>query len=145
MLNFISSHLYKLLRSSSAPVLALVLILPLTLTAGESQDAKSTAPPPVEKKKEAKEGSLLSFWNGRLVFDIEDRIRGEIRENNRDFDSSIHDDNDDSWLLNRFRLGLAVKPVSWLKVYGQMQDVREAFSDRSNIPGVHGAEGDDEA
>ena len=66
-----------------------------------------------------------------------------FRENNRDFDSSIDDDNDDAWLLNRFRLGLAVKPVSWLKLYGQTQDMREAFSDRRNIPGVRGAEGDD--
>jgi hypothetical protein len=78
-----------------------------------------------------------------MVFDVEERIRGEIRENNRDFDSSIDDDNDDSWLLHRFRLGLVVKPVSWLKLYGQTQDAREAFSDRANIPGVRGAEGDD--
>ena len=95
--------------------------------------------PPAEKK----ETTLLSFRDGKIVFDIEERVRGEIRENNRDFDSSIDDDNDDAWLLNRFRLGLAVKPVSWLKLYGQTQDVREAFSDRRNIPGVRGAEGDD--
>lgn len=85
----------------------------------------------------------FSFYDGRVVFDVEERIRAEIRENNRDFDSSIGDDNDDSWLLNRFRLGLAVKPVSWLKLYAQTQDAREGFSDRSNIPGVRGAEGDD--
>lgn len=83
------------------------------------------------------------FWNGRLVIDLEERIRGEVRENNRDFDSSLHDDNDDSWLLSRFRVGLACKPVSWLTIYGQAQDSREAFSDRANIPGVRGAEGDD--
>ena len=108
--------------------------------AGDQLAPKSSAPPPVEKKEEP---SLLSFWEGRLVFDLEERIRGEIRENNRDFNSAVRDDNDDSWLLNRFRLGLAVKPVSWLKLYGQTQDVREAFSDRANIPGVRGAEGDD--
>ena len=107
-----------------------------TSWAGET----GTAPqPPVEKK----ETNPFSFYDGRVVFDVEERIRAEIRENNRDFDSSIDDDNDDAWLLNRFRLGLAVKPVSWLKLYGQTQDVREAFSDRSNIPGVRGAEGDD--
>ena len=94
-------------------------------------------------KTEKKETSLLSFLDGKIVFDIEERIRGELRENNRDFDSSIDDDNDDAWLLNRFRLGLAVKPISWLKLYGQTQDVREAFSDRANIPGVRSAEGDD--
>jgi hypothetical protein len=92
---------------------------------------------------EKKETNPFSFYDGRVVFDVEERIRAEIRENNRDFDSSINDDNDDSWLLNRFRLGLAVKPVSWLKLYAQTQDAREGFSDRSNIPGVRGAEGDD--
>jgi len=122
--------------------LAVVLptLLPLTGMAGDQSVTKPTVPPPATKQADA---SLLSFWNGRLVFDIEERIRGEVRENNRDFDSSLHDDNDDSWLLNRFRLGLAFKPVSWLKIYGQTQDVREAFSDRANIPGVRGAEGDD--
>src|SRR5207302_1347225 len=93
---------------------------------------------------EKKEKNPLSFWEGRLVFDIEERVRAELRENNRDFDSSVDDDNDDAWLLNRFRLGLTVKPVSWLKIYGQTQDAREAFSDRANIPGVRSSEGDDE-
>ena len=40
------------------------------------------------------------------------------RWNNRDFNSAVDDNNDDSWLLNRFRFGLTVKPVSWLKLYG---------------------------
>ncbi len=48
-----------------------------------------------KKSVEKKEVNPLSFWDGRLVLDIEERIRGEIRENNRDFDSSFHDDNDD--------------------------------------------------
>jgi hypothetical protein len=26
---------------------------------------------------------------------------------------------DDSWLLNRFRIGVAIKPVDWLKIYAQ--------------------------
>jgi hypothetical protein len=111
--------------------------------AGEQVDNKSSAPP-AETKKETNDTNFLSFWDGRIVFDIEERMRGEIRENTRDFDSSINDDNDDSWLLNRFRLGLAIQPVSWLKVYGQTQDIREGFSDRANIPGIRGAEGDDE-
>ncbi|HSH39123.1 MAG TPA: alginate export family protein [Chthoniobacterales bacterium] len=98
----------------------------------------STAPP-----SEKKEANPLSFLDGRFVFDLEARIRGEIRENNRDFDSSFDDPLDDSWLLYRFRLGLAVKPVSWLKLYAQTQDAREEFSDRPDIPGVFGAEGDD--
>ena len=116
------------------------ILVPGTINAGEQTAKSKLAPSPVEKKEES---NFLSFWDGRLVIDVEERIRGEIRENNRDFDSSVHDDNDDSWLLNRFRLGLAVRPVSWLKLYGQTQDSREAFSDRANIPGIHGAEGDD--
>ncbi|MEO7724458.1 MAG: alginate export family protein [Chthoniobacterales bacterium] len=87
--------------------------------------------------------NLLTFWDGQLTLDLEERMRGESRADNRDFNSAVHDNNDDSWLLNRFRLGLAFKPVSWLKVYGQTQDAREAFSDRPNIPGVRSAEGDD--
>jgi hypothetical protein len=114
-----------------------VSLLSPAVRAGETT-AKEAAPAPVKA-----EPNPLSFWDGRIVLDIEERMRGEIRENNRDFDSSINDDNDDSWLLNRFRFGLAVKPVWWLKLYGQTQDAREAFSDRSNIPGVRGAEGDD--
>lgn len=107
--------------------------------------AGDATPPPVKKKEtEKKEPNPLSFWDGRLVFDLEERIRFEGRNNNRDFNAAVDDDNDDAWLLNRFRLGLAVKPVSWLKLYGQTQDLREAFSDRANIPGVRGAEGDDE-
>ena len=98
-----------------------------------------SSPAPEKKdtvKTEKKESNPLSFWDGRLVFDLEERVRIEARENNRDFDSRLDDDNDDSWLLNRFRFGLAVKPVSWLKIYGQMQDLREAYSDRANVPGV---------
>jgi hypothetical protein len=119
---------------------ALGILMPAVASAGQITNGKSPVSPPVEKKQEA---NFLSFWDGRLVLDIEERVRGEIRENNRDFDSAVHDDNDDSWLLNRFRFGLALNPVPWLKLYGQVQDSREAFSDRSNVPGIRGAEGDD--
>lgn len=84
-----------------------------------------------------------TFLEERIVFDVEERVRAEIRRNNRDFDASNRDDSDDAWLLNRFRFGLAIKPISWVKLYGQTQDAREAFSERGNIPGVRGAEGDD--
>ena len=115
-----------------------VSLLSPAVRAGETVSQRNCPAAPVKA-----EPNPLSFWDGRIVLDIEERMRGEIRENNRDFDSSINDDNDDSWLLNRFRFGLAIKPVWWLKIYGQTQDAREAFSDRSNIPGVRGAEGDD--
>ena len=120
---------------------AFPILSPLTGRAGDQVTTQPAAPPSATGKAEA---NFLSFWDGRLVIDIEERVRGEIRDNTRDFDSSISDDNDDAWLLNRFRFGLALKPVSWLKLYGQGQDSREAFSDRANIPGVRSAEGDDE-
>lgn len=87
---------------------------------------------------------LLSFAEGLVQFDVEARTRFEVRNNNRDFDDSINDDNDDSWLLTRLRLGLGLKPLPWLKLYAQGQDVREIDSDRPNIPGVRGTEGGDE-
>ncbi|HEY5891960.1 MAG TPA: alginate export family protein [Chthoniobacterales bacterium] len=89
------------------------------------------------------ETNPLSFFDGALVFDVQERIRGEYRENNYDFNSAVDAVTDDSWLLLRFRLGLAIKPVSWLKIYAQAQDSREAYSDRADIPNVNGAEGDD--
>ena len=65
-------------------------------------------------------------------------MRFEVRNNNRDLNDSINDDNDDSWVLNRLRLGLAIKPLPWLKLYGQLQDTREWDSDRPNTPGIRG-------
>jgi hypothetical protein len=122
----------------------------VALSPGTFAWAGDAGPPPSPDSKqpvtvEKKEANPLSFCDGRFVFDLEERIRIEDRDNNRDFNAGLHDDNDDSWILNRFRIGLAIKPVSWLKLYGQMQDIREALSDRSNIPGVRGAEGDDAA
>lgn len=89
------------------------------------------------------ETNPLCFLDGKLCFDVHDRLRFEIRENNFDFDDSIDSVTDDSFLLQRFRIGAAFKPVEWLKFYAQGQDTREFFSDRPNIPGALGAEGDD--
>ncbi len=84
----------------------------------------------------------LSFAEGRVVFGIEDQTRFEYRNNNFDFNSGLRTINDDSWLLNRFRLSLQLKPAEWLTFYVQGQDSREIDSKRANIPGVLGAEGD---
>src|SRR5919198_353531 len=89
------------------------------------------------------ETNPLCFLDGKLCFDGHDRLRFEIRENNFDFDDSIDSVTDDSFLLQRFRIGAAFKPVEWLKFYAQGQDTREFFSERPNIPGAMGAEGDD--
>ena len=86
---------------------------------------------------------LLSFADGKLVFDIQERIRWEVRDNNFDFNRGVNAVTDDGWLLQRIRIGMMLKPVPWLKIYGQAQDSREFFSGRPLIPGASGAEGDD--
>ena len=78
-----------------------------------------------------------------FTFDVQERLRWEIRDNNFDFNDSINLATDDNWLLQRFRLGLLVQPTSWLKIYAQGQDSREILSDRADFPGILGAEGDD--
>ena len=85
----------------------------------------------------------LSFFGGKLIFDVQEKVRGEYRENNFDFNSDLDSPTDDSWLLQRFRFGAKLKPVPWLTLYAQGQDVREIGSDRPNVIGQMGAEGDD--
>jgi len=134
---------YKPNRFPIIWLLLLLVIAPLHLVwAGDQLAAKTIAPPKVEKKKET---SALSFWDGKIVLDIEERMRVEIRQNNRDFHagSNNHEITDDAWLLNRFRFGLTFAPNSWVKLYGQTQDSRESFSERPNVPGLNGADGDD--
>ncbi len=104
--------------------------------AGETA-VKSTAPKP------AIESNPLSLAGGMLTFDVQERLRLEIRENNFDFNDALDSPTDDGWLLQRFRIGLMVKPASWLKIYAQTQDSREIDSDRPDFPGQLGAEGDD--
>ena len=89
------------------------------------------------------ESNPLSFFDGAVVFDLEERFRWEIRENNFDFNDSVNALTDDNWFLQRARIGLAIKPCAWFKLYVQGQDSREINSDRADFPGVLGAEGDD--
>lgn len=100
----------------------------------------AAAPPPITP---APADNPLSFFDGKLVFDVQERLRWEIRENNYDFNDSIRSLTDDNWIENRFRFGMSLKPAPWLKFYVQGQDSREYLSDRADIPGVLGAEGDD--
>ena len=85
----------------------------------------------------------LSFMDGKLVFDLEEKMRFEVRENNFDFNSSVNSLTDDAWLLQRARVGMLIQPTPWLSFYAQGQDVREIDSDRPNVIGDLGAEGDD--
>jgi hypothetical protein len=112
-------------------------LLTLALPAFAATAAKKADPKP------AAEASALTFANGLVTLDIEERLRWEVRDNNRDFDRSVNDVRDDGWLLSRFRLGLAIKPGSWLKLYAQVQDTREWFGQRGNVPGINGVEGGD--
>jgi hypothetical protein len=141
MSNLTSPPSLKAVRRLAELCCAILFVLAETIRAGEQLAAKPS-PPPVEKKGV----NPLSFWDGKIVFDIDERVRFEVRDNNRDFDAgpNHHEITDDAWLLNRFRLGMAFVPTPWVKLYGQTQDSREAFSDRPNIPGVNGAEGDDQ-
>jgi hypothetical protein len=85
----------------------------------------------------------LSFAGGKLVFDFQDQARAEYRDNNFDFNDGLDSPTDDSWLLNRVRLGMKYKATDWLTFYAQVQDAREYGSDRPNVIGQMGAEGDD--
>ena len=89
------------------------------------------------------ERNPLSFAEGKVVFDVQERLRWEVRNNNFDFNDGVNAPTDDNWLLSRFRLGVAIKPTDWLKIYAQAQDSREINSDRPDFPGSFGAEGDD--
>ena len=100
----------------------------------------ATAPPPVQPAPEA---NPLSFDDGKVVFDLQERLRWENRSNNYDFNSATRSVTDGNWFEQRVRIGLALKPVEWLKIYAQGQDAREFNSLRGNTPGVNGAEGDD--
>ena len=100
-------------------------------------------PPAVVTLAPAAPANPLSFLDGAVTFDVQERVRWEIRENNYDFNSAVRSLTDDNWILNRFRLGVMLKPAPWLKIYAQTQDSREYLSDRQDFPGVLAAEGDD--
>ncbi len=106
-----------------------------TMALGKSTPAAALGPSPANNP--------LSFADGKLIFDVQEKVRIEARSNNFDFNSGATAPTDDEWLLQRFRLGLKYKPTQWLTFYAQGQDVREIDSDRPNVIGQMGAEGDD--
>jgi Alginate export len=115
----------------------------LALAASAGLSVAAIAGPPSAAAPKAPESNPLVFADGLLTFDFQERMRWELRENNFDFNDAVNVLTDDNWLLQRARLGLKIKPVSWLAIYGQVQDSREFLSDRADFPGVLGAEGDD--
>jgi hypothetical protein len=119
-------------------LLPLLALTALPVTAGEAPAPKAPVPPPP-----AATANPLSFFGGKLVLDFEEKLRFEARENNFDFNDSVDSLTDDAWLLQRVRFGALFAPTSFLKFYAQGQDSREFFSDRPDIPGQLGAEGND--
>ncbi len=112
----------------------LSILTAFSVIASAGTVAPTFAPPPP--------ANPLSFADGRIVFDFENQMRFELRENNFDFNNSVDSLTDDSWMLNRFRAGMLLKPSDWVRFYFQAQDSQETGSDRPDVPGVLGAEGD---
>ena len=111
--------------------------------AGAPETVSATNPKAPAAVAQVPEENPLSFYGGKLVFDFQEKMRFEYRENNFDFNDSLDSLTDDSWLLQRARLGMKIKPVEWFTFYVQGQSSFELDSDRPNEPGVLGAEGDD--
>lgn len=84
----------------------------------------------------------LVFDQGRGNVEIVERLRFEDRADTFDFDSSAHSATDDSWFVQRLRVGLNWKPVSPWSMQVQLQDAREWGSERPKVPFILGAEGD---
>lgn len=119
--------------------------LPLLLLASASLALAGTPADLAPAPRPAPAGGFapITFLDGRLTLDLQEKMRFEARENNFDFNSAVNGPQDASWLLQRFRLGLGYSLTPWLKLYVQGQDVREIGGSRPNEIGVFGAEGDD--
>lgn len=120
---------------SRSRIIAALALSALPAAAGPPEAPPITPPPPANP---------LSFFDGKLIFDIQEKMRFESRENNFDFNDDVDSLTDDSWFLNRFRIGMKVTPAPFFSIYVQGQDTREWDSDRPNVIGVMGAEGNDE-
>lgn len=108
---------------------------------------QASATPSATGKTEAAMTPAADPWvlfDGKLRWSAQERLRGEWRENNFDFNRAVNSLTDDAFMLQRFRLGLTAKPADALTLMFEGQDSREFWSKRPNIPGVLGAEGDDE-
>ena len=130
------------MEPTGAILIALLFILfGARAFAGSAEVASAPSKTVIPEKKP--EANPLCFLEGKLCIDIQERLRFEARDDNFDFNDGVDSLTDDSWLLQRFRIGVAFKPVDWLKFYVQGQDTEEFGADRPDIPGVMGAEGDD--
>lgn len=85
----------------------------------------------------------FTFDQGRGTIELIERLRYEDRSENFDFNSAAHSPTDDSWFVQRIRLGATWKPAGPWSVQVQLQDAREWGSERPKVPYILGAEGDD--
>jgi hypothetical protein len=85
----------------------------------------------------------ITFDDGRGIVEVIERLRFESRDNNFDFDSSAHSATDDSWFVQRLRLGFGWKAAAGWSLQAQLQDARELGSERPKVPFILGAEGND--
>src|SRR5207249_11473555 len=85
-----------------------------------------TAPPPDSGPYDAPDLAPITELNKQLPswiqFGLEERFRWE-----RPSGSGFKPNNDDSYFLNRLRLGMSFQPTGWLKVVAQFQDARPMF------------------
>lgn len=113
----------------------------LLATLSQAGTPADKQPAPVAPKPEE---NPLSFFDGRLVIDFQERLRFETRDNNFDFNDRVKTLNDTSFLLQRARLGAKFAPEDWLTFYVQGESSFEFGGARPKIPGQQGAEGDDQ-
>jgi alginate export protein len=121
------------------PAIVFVSILNKGL-AGQSMEMLQK---PILEEKSWEPGDPISFYDGKLVWDVQERLRFEWRENNFDFNDTVNALNDDAYLLQRFRIGVKGKPNDWITGYLQTQDSREVDSERPDDPAFFGSEGTD--
>ncbi len=71
-------------------------------------------------KKDWSFGDPMRFADNWMTFDVQERLRLESRENNFDFNSAGNtlSITDDTYLLQRVRLGLRCQPNAWVNSPG---------------------------
>ena len=74
------------------PLLTGLVLSTLPGLAGEAPAGKAPIPPAAPVPA----ANPLSFFGGKLIFDFEERLRFEARENNFDFNHSVDSLTDDS-------------------------------------------------
>jgi hypothetical protein len=122
----------------SIPGAVLLLSLFGAPAPAQAADAAKTPPPPPPGTLKA-----ITFDDGKGVVEIVERLRFENRKDNFDFNSAAHSPTDDSWFVQRLRVGFTWKPDPGVTLQLQLQDAREWGSERPKVPFILGAEGND--